>query len=93
MASQIINGLGVEPQVIGASFNKVHQSKPSIPIAGTGGVYIIKTTRVGIKPADSPEMIAQQSSSRLSAIRTKTNNWYEGLKKQATIKDNRSKSF
>ena len=93
MASQIINGVGVEPKVIGASFNKVNQSKPSPPFAGTSGVYVIKTTRVGTKAPDAPEMIAQQAASRLTAIRGQTNNWYEGLKNQATIKDNRSKNF
>jgi len=93
MASQIINGLGVEPQVIGASFNKANQSKPSLPITGTSGVYIVKTNRTGTKTPDSPGKIEQQAITRLSAIRSQTNNWYEGLKKQATIKDNRSKNF
>ncbi|HMJ45887.1 MAG TPA: peptidylprolyl isomerase, partial [Ferruginibacter sp.] len=93
MASQIINGLGIEPQVIGASFNKAHQSKSSAAIAGTGGVYLIKTNRIGSKAPDAPEMLIQQAASRLTAIRGQTNNWYEGLKKQATIKDNRSKNF
>jgi peptidyl-prolyl cis-trans isomerase D len=92
-SSQIINGVGVEPKMIGASFNKAFQAKPSPAFAGTSAVYVMKVNSLGTKPADAPEMAMQQVSSRLSALRSQTNNWYEGLRKQATIKDNRSKVF
>lgn len=91
--AQIINGLGQEPKVIGASFNKDYLVKPSPAIEGSMGVYVLKVNSVNQKPADAPAMEAQQATSRLSAIRSQTNNWYEGLKKQATIKDTRSKVF
>ncbi len=91
--AQIINGIGVEPKLLGASFNKAYQAKPSPVIAGKTGAYVIKVNSIKTKPADSPEMLAQQKSSRISAIRSQTNNWYEGLRKQATIKDGRSKLF
>ena len=55
--------------------------------------YVLKVNSVKSKPADAPEMAAQQATTRLSAIRSQTNNWYEGLRKQATIKDSRSKLF
>jgi len=93
MASQIINGLGVEPKVIGASFNKEYQTKPSPAIQGTSGVYVIKVNSIQTKPADTPEVAAQQLASKISSLRSQVNNWYEGLKKQATIKDNRSKYY
>ena len=91
--AQIINGLGMEPKVLGASFNKDYLTKPSPAIEGTMGVYVLKVNSVSQKPADAPDVVAQQATSRLSAIRSQTNNWYEGLKKQATIKDTRSKVF
>ena len=93
MAAQIINGLGVEPKVIGASFNKEYQTKPSPAIQGTSGVYVIKVNSIQAKPADTPEVAAQQVTSKISSLRSQVNNWYEGLKKQATIKDNRSKYY
>lgn len=92
-SSQIINGLGVEAKLIGASFNKENLTKPTAPISGTNGVYVLKVNSIQSKPADTPDVLAQQASNRLSAIRSQTNNWYEGLKKQATIEDSRSKLF
>jgi peptidyl-prolyl cis-trans isomerase D len=91
--SQMINGLGLEPKVIGVAFNKEYLNKPSPAFSGTNGVFVVKVNSVSTKPADAPEVTAQQAGSRLSAIRSQTNNWYEGLKKMSTIKDNRSKVF
>lgn len=91
--SQMINGLGLEHKLIGASFNKDFQAKPTPAIEGTTGVYVMKVNSIGSRPADAPEVIAQQATGRLSAIRSQNNNWFEGLKKQAAIKDNRSKFF
>ena len=93
MASQIINGLGMEPKVIGASFNKEYQTKASPTISGTSGVYVIKVNSIQTKPADSPEANAKQITSKISSLRGEVSNWYEGLKKQASIKDNRSKYY
>lgn len=93
MTSTIINGIGVEPKIIGASFNKALETKVSPPIEGTSGVYVIKVNSVQAKPADSPEVAVQQQQSKLNVLRGQVNNWYEGLKKQASIKDNRSKFY
>lgn len=93
MASQIINGLGVEAKVIGASFNKDYQNKVSPPIAGTSGVYLVKVNSIQTKPAGTAEEAAQQVSSKLNTMRGAIGNWYEGLKKQASIKDNRSEFY
>ena len=93
MSSQIINGLGVEAKVIGASFNKDYQTKVSPAIAGTSGVYLIKVNSIQAKPADAPEVAAQQVSSKVNTMRGSIGNWYEGLKKQASIKDNRSEFY
>jgi peptidyl-prolyl cis-trans isomerase D len=92
-SSQIINGVGMENKVIGASFNKSYQSKPSPLIDGTTGVFIIQITGFGNKPAATPDVLAQQAQSKLAALRSQTGGWYEGLKKAADIKDNRSTHF
>ena len=91
--SQMINGVGLEQKLIGAAFNKDFQAKPTPAFEGTTGVFVMKVEHVGTKPADSPEVMAQQAAGRLSAIRSQNNNWFEALKKQADIKDNRSKFF
>jgi peptidyl-prolyl cis-trans isomerase D len=93
MASQFVNGLGQESKVIGASFCKDYQTKVSAPIEGTSAVYYIKVNSVQAKPADTQEAINTQVEARKSALRNQVNSWFEGLKKPADIKDNRSKYF
>ncbi len=91
--AQIINGVGQEPKIIGASFNKAFQSKISEPIAGTNGVYILKVNSTGNKSAvaaePTPAMIAQKRQTMLQV----TYSFFESLKKVADIKDNRSKIY
>ena len=91
--AQLINGIGMEQKVIGAAFNKAYQAKASGPIEGTTGVFVIKVNSIGSKAAESPETLAQQATGKLNALRSQSNNWFEGLRKQAEIKDNRSKFF
>ncbi len=93
-SAQIINGIGQEPKVIGAAFNKTYQSKVSEPIAGNNGVYLVKVNSVGNKSADSAEELAKQASDRARTLSQQINSgWFESLKKLATIKDDRSKTF
>ena len=91
--SQIINGVGMEAKVIGAAFNKEYQSKPSPLIDGTTGVFIIKTNSIQNKPEETAEAKASQVKSKVSNLRSQVNGWYEGLKKQSDIVDERSKFF
>ena len=93
MSGQIINGFGLEPKVIGASFNKEYQSKPSPAITGTSGIFVIKVNSVQTKPADTPEVAAKAITAKTENLRSLVSNWYEGLKKQAKIKDNRSEFY
>lgn len=93
MASRIINGIGNEPKVIGASFNKANQAKASGPIAGTTGVYVIKVNSISQKADTTPEEKDNATAARISALRQQSGNWFEALKKQAEIKDSRSKFF
>lgn len=91
--AQFINGVGMEPKVIGAAFNKAYQSKVSPLIDGTTGVFIIKVNTIQNKPDESAEVLAQQYSTKISALKSQINGWYEALKKRATIVDERSKHF
>ena len=92
-SAQIINGVGQEPKLIGASFNQVYQTKISEPIAGTNGVYVLKVNSTGSKATSTPEIIAAQASERTKAMLQTTYSFFESLKKVADIKDNRSKIF
>ena len=92
--AQLINGIGNEPKVAGASFNKSYQAKVSPPIAGNTGVFVIKVNRVSAKNPASPEMLSQQKSAEMSRnLQTALGQSFASLKKMATIKDNRSKFF
>jgi peptidyl-prolyl cis-trans isomerase D len=93
LAAKVINGIGNEPKVIGAAFNKANQTKESAPIAGTTGVYVIKVNGLQPKIAQTPEQVEAIKTSKLSALRQQAANWFEALRKAATIKDNRSKFF
>ncbi|MBL0356582.1 MAG: SurA N-terminal domain-containing protein [Chitinophagaceae bacterium] len=86
-SSGVINGVGNEPKLIGAAFNKAYQTKLSEPIAGNNGVYVLKVNGTGVKnmdvtTTDKVKTMAQQLGY----------GWYEGLKKLADIKDERSKA-
>ncbi len=93
MAAQIINGLGVEYKVIGAAFNKENQTKASAPIEGTSGVYLIKTNSIQNKPDVTADVLASQKEAGLQKLRQQAGNWYEALKKQASISDKRSSVY
>jgi peptidyl-prolyl cis-trans isomerase D len=88
-----INGLGNEPKVVGASFNKQNASKISEPIAGNNGVYVIKVNATGTKPAATPAEAASKAADRARALAQQIGGgWFEGLRSQADIKDDRSKT-
>lgn len=92
--AQIINGVGNEPKVAGACFNKNYQTKISPPIEGNTGVFVIKVDNIGIKNPQSPEMLSQQKNAEVNRIlQTALGQSFASLKKKATIKDNRSKFF
>lgn len=88
----IIPNLGMEPKVIGACFNKEYQAKPSLPFAGSNGVFVVKVNSIGTKAVENPEITVQSVANKKAALKTQiVSGWFEGLKNQATIKDNRSK--
>ncbi len=92
--AQIINGVGNEPKVAGAAFDKTFQSKVSPPIAGNTGVFVIKVNSISAKPAPGAEMLNQQKASAESRnVQTALGQSFNSLKKMANIKDSRSKFF
>ena len=92
--SQVLANVWAEPKVIGACFNKENQTKTSAPIEGGSGVFLVRVNSIGSKPADAPELEAQQKTQQTSNLRNQAAAaWFEGLKNQATIKDNRSKYY
>jgi len=91
--AQIINGVGQEPKIIGAAFNKAYQTKMSEPIVGTNGVYLIKVNSVGNKTTDIPEVLSATAKEKTTSMVQTTYSFFESLKKLADIKDNRSKIF
>ena len=93
LAGKIINGIGSEPKLIGAAFNKENLTKPSTPIIGNSGVFVIKVTAVQPTIEQTPEQKIAQATGRMNAIKGQAGNWFEALRKQATVKDNRSKFY
>jgi peptidyl-prolyl cis-trans isomerase D len=91
--SQIIDSIGSEPKLIGAIFNKSNLGKVST-VAGKTGVFVFKVNSTGEKAANPNEDKAQIRLEQTTALRNQAvSNWFEGLRKKATIKDNRSKFF
>ena len=92
--TQIIKEVGNEPKLIGAIFNKANLNKVSAPVAGKAGVFVFKVNSFAEKAANPNEDKAQLRIQQTSALRSQAvSNWFEGLRKKATIKDNRSKFF
>ena len=90
-SAPFISGVGSEPKIIGAAFNKSLQGKASEPISGLTGVFGIKVEKTGSKVTATDVLAIRQTmiqSTRMSSYRG-----IEALKKAATIKDNRSKFY
>ena len=81
-------GLGSEPKVIGAAFNKSLVGKASEPIVGNSGVIAIKVDAIGQKETPTADAEAVKNSI-LQAIGNNVYGGIEALKKKASIKDNR----
>lgn len=82
---------GLEPKVLGAAFNKDFIGKLSPPIAGEGGVFVIKDISVsGLPPKQTTEQLRTQA---LLTLKQQQQSYYQGLIKAADIKDYRSKFY
>lgn len=86
-----ITGVGSEPKIVGAAFNKTLVGKASEPIAGATGVFSIKVESTGAKTEAVDQATIKQSliqSAKMASYRG-----LDALKKAATIKDNRAKFY
>lgn len=92
--SKIIDSIGNEPKLIGAIFNKANLNKVAAPVAGRSGVYVFKVNSIAEKATDPNEDKVQNKVQQTAALRNMAGaSWFEGLRKKATIKDDRSKFF
>ncbi|MBA2248880.1 MAG: SurA N-terminal domain-containing protein [Chitinophagaceae bacterium] len=86
----LINGVGNEPRVAGAAFNKDFQTKVSPPIAGNTGVFVLKINSVALKPQNGANQPGKNTGQDVQSV---LNQIYPALKKMADITDKRSKFF
>lgn len=92
--AQIINGIGNEPKIAGAAFNKEYQTKVSPAIPGNTGVFVIKVDKVQAKEPFSSEILSQQKMAELNMnIQSALGQSFNALKKTSKIVDNRSTFF
>ena len=90
----IINGIGNELKVAGASFNKDYQAKSSPAIEGNTGVFFIKVNNINKKPQAPDSVTLQQRNMKVSqSMQAALGKSFDALKKTADIKDKRSKFF
>ena len=91
--ASLINGIGSEPLVAGASFNKDYQSKISPAIPGNTGVFVIKVNSVRERTIPQEQLSQQLSADHNRLVQNALQQSFAGLKKASEIKDYRSKFF
>ncbi len=90
-ANSIVAGIGNEPKIIGAAFNKSLVNKTSTPIAGNTGVFVISVNNQGAMQAMVDFNLYKEellNRTRSSIFRSNAS-----LKKIAKIEDNRFKLY
>jgi peptidyl-prolyl cis-trans isomerase D len=87
----MIPGIGNEPKIVGAAFNKGLLNKPSAPIAGNAGVFVISVKNQGAKVASQD--LSSFEADLLNRTRSGVYRTNVGLKKVAKIVDNRIKVY
>lgn len=89
--ASFIAGVGSEPKVVGAAFNKSTATKITPAIGGNSGVFVIKTESTGAKTDLAGPDVAKQGllqSRKMGVYRS-----LEALRRAATIKDYRSNFY
>ena len=93
-SSAVIPNAGQEPKVIGAAFDKNFAGKPATPpIAGNGGVFVIRVEKVSALSnpnADLQQQRFMQEQQQRSQISYRL---VDAMRRLATITDNRGKFF
>lgn len=87
-ASPFVPGVGAEPKVVGAAFNKSLIGKSTPAIEGSAGVFAVKPETIGA--AAVMQDAAALQASLLQAVQSNVFRGFEAIKKSAKIKDNRS---
>jgi peptidyl-prolyl cis-trans isomerase D len=87
-ASPFVPGVGAEPKVVGAAFNKALIGKSTAAIEGSAGVFAVKPETIGA--AAVMQDAAALQSALLQAVQSNVYRGFEAIKKSAKIKDNRS---
>ncbi len=87
----MITGLGNEPKLVGAAFNKALINKVSDPIAANTGVYAVSVLGIAAKQADQdPNFFKDELLERTRGMMFRS---ASAFKKIAKIEDNRSKIY
>lgn len=88
-----IPGVGNEPKVLGAAFNKDLQGKVSGPIAGANGVYAVKVENIGAKPAMGADVESQRQAAMANLKGQISYRAMDALRQAADVKDYRNKFY
>ena len=87
----MVPGLGNEPKVVGAAFNKSLINKVSEPFAGNSGVFVVSVNNISaIQSQQDPNLIKDELLNRTRSTFFRS---AAGLRKAATIEDNRYKIY
>lgn len=90
-SSPFVNGIGMEPKFIGAAFNTTLRGKISDPIAGNGGVFVLRVENIGSKPSSEGN-----DAVKAAILQSQQTSLFRGaaeLKKISKIRDYRSKFY
>ncbi len=87
----MIPGLGNEPKMVGAAFNKSLLNKVSEPLAGNAGVFVVSVKNIGATQSQQdPNLFKDELLNRTRSIFFRSS---VGLRKAAKIEDNRFKVY
>jgi peptidyl-prolyl cis-trans isomerase D len=87
----MVPGLGNEPKMVGAAFNKSLVNKVSEPFAGNSGVFVVSVNSIGaIQSQQDPNLFKDELLNRTRSIFFRSS---VGLRKAAKIEDNRFKIY
>lgn len=88
----VVPALGNEPKFIGAAFNKQLLHKVSIPIAGNGGVFAVRSENVsGISTIGQTADMQKQQMEQI--LRQQANQSVMALRKASDVEDYRAKFY
>ena len=90
-SAQIISGIGSEPKIMGAVFNRAFSGKLIEPIAGATGVFALKEESTGAK--QSAQDIESFKQNLIRVTQAGIYRSQDALRKAAVIKDSRSKFY